>query len=91
MLSCFSRVQLFVTLQTLAHQAPLSIGFSRQEYWTGLPWPPPGNLPDTGIEPMSLASTALGGRYLPAELLGKPWFLRRHRDLTRKDAQFALM
>ena len=76
---------------TVASQALLSMEFSRQEYWSGLPFPSPGNLPDTGIEPMSLASTALGGRYLPAELLGKPWFLRRHQDLTRKDAQFALM
>ena len=39
MLSHFSRVQLFVTLSTVAHQAPLSVGFSRQEYWSGLPWP----------------------------------------------------
>ena len=43
-LSCFSRVQLFATLWTLAHQAPLSMGFSRQEYWSGLPGPPLGDL-----------------------------------------------
>ena len=48
MLSCFSCV--FATLWTVAHQAPLSIGFSRQEYWSGLPYPPPGDLPDPGIE-----------------------------------------
>ena len=58
-LSHFSRVQLFVTLWTVAHQAPLSLGFSRQEYWSGLPYPPPGNLPDSGIEPMSPAAPAL--------------------------------
>ena len=52
----FSRVQLLVTV-TL--QAPLSMGFSRQEYWSGLPCPPPGDLPDPGIEPASLASPAL--------------------------------
>ena len=48
-----SRVQLFVTPWTVAHQAPLSMGFSRQEYWSGLPFPSPGDLPDPGIEPGS--------------------------------------
>ena len=47
----FSRVLLFVTLWTVAYQAPLSVGFSRQEYWSGLPFPSPGDLPDPGIEP----------------------------------------
>ena len=46
-------VRLIVTLWTVAHQAPLSVGFSRQEYWSGLPCPPPGDLPDAGIEPRS--------------------------------------
>ena len=54
LLSRFTRVQLFVTPWTIAHQAPLSTGFSRQEYWSGLPCPPPGDLPDSGIEPMLL-------------------------------------
>ena len=58
-LSHFSRVQLFVTLWTVAHQASLSMGFSRQEYWSGLPCPSPGDLPDTGIKPTSLMSSAL--------------------------------
>ena len=49
-----SRVQLFGTPWTIARQAPLSMGFPRQEYWTGLPFPPPGDLPDPGIEPVSL-------------------------------------
>ena len=53
MLSCFSRVWLFVTLWTVAHQALLSMGFSRQEYWTGFPCPPPGGLPNPGIAPRS--------------------------------------
>ena len=44
--------------------APLSMGFSRQEYWSGLPFPPPGGLPDAGIEPMSLVSLALAGKFL---------------------------
>ena len=48
-----SRVQLFVTPWTIAHQAPLSMGFSRQEYWSGLPFPSPEDLPDPGIEPRS--------------------------------------
>ena len=49
-----SRVRLFVTLWTAAYQAPLSMGFSRQEYWSGLPCPPPGDLPNTGIKPRLL-------------------------------------
>ena len=55
--SRFCRVRLFGTLWTETHQAPLSMGFSRQEYWTGLPCPPPGDLSDPGIEPVSLTST----------------------------------
>ena len=56
--SCFSPVQLFVIPWTIALQAPLSMGFSRQEYWSGLPCPP-GDLPDPGIKLMSLVSPAL--------------------------------
>ena len=52
-LSCFSPEQI---LWTAAHQAPLSTGFSRQEYWSKLPCPPPGDLPNPGIEPVSLVS-----------------------------------
>ena len=63
MLSRFSCVQLFVTLWTVAHQAPLSMGFSRQEYWSGLPCPPPGDLPDPGMESASLMSPALAGMF----------------------------
>ena len=55
-LSHFRHVWLFVTLWTVAYQVPLSMGFSRQEYWSGLPCPPPGDLPDTGIKPSSPAS-----------------------------------
>ena len=50
-----SRVQLFVTPRTVAHQGPLSVEFSRQGYWNGLPFPPSGNLPNPGIEPESPA------------------------------------
>ena len=59
MLSCFSHVRLFVILWTVAHQAPLSMGFSRQKYWSELPCPPPRDLPNPGVEPMSLSSPAL--------------------------------
>ena len=58
-----SRIRLFVTPWTVAHQAPLSIEFSRQEYWSGLPFPPPGNLPNPGIEPTFLISPALAGGF----------------------------
>ena len=53
-----------VSLWTVAHQAPLSMGFSRQEYWTGLPVPPPEDLPKPRIGPTSLISTALVDRFL---------------------------
>ena len=59
----------FVTQQTEAHQAPLSMGFPRQEYWSGLPCPPVGALPDPGIEP---ASPALASGFFTTEPLGKP-------------------
>ena len=62
-LSCFSRVQLFVTPWTIARQAPLSTGFSRQEHWSGLPCPPPGNLPNPGIESTFLMSPAQAGKF----------------------------
>ena len=51
MLSCFHHVQLFATPWSIARQAPLSMGFSRQEYWSLLPFPAPGDLPDPGVEP----------------------------------------
>ena len=57
-----SRVRLFATPWTVPRQAPLSMGFSRQEYWTGLPFPSPGHLPNPGIESASLASSELAGR-----------------------------
>ena len=63
MLNCFSHVQLFAILWTIARQAPLSMGFSRQEYWTGLPCRPPGDLPDPGIKLISLRSPALSGGF----------------------------
>ena len=64
-----SQVRLFVTPRTAAYQAPPSMGFSRQEYWSGVPLPSPGDLPDPGIEPVSLA---LAGGFFTTESLGKP-------------------
>ena len=71
-LSHFSWVWLFVTLWTVACQAPLSMGFSRQEYWSGLPYSPPGDLPDPGMEPVTPASPALQADSFPTEPPGKP-------------------
>ena len=62
-LSQFSHVRLFATLWTVVCQAPLSMGFSRQESWSGLPCPPPGDLPDPVIEPASLMSPAMAGGF----------------------------
>ena len=56
----------------VARQAPLSMGFPRQEYWSGLLFPPPRDLPDPGIEPTSLVSPALAGRLFPLHNLGTP-------------------
>ena len=65
-------VQLFVTSWTIVHQAPLSMGFSRQEHQSGLPCPPPVNLPDPGIEFKSPASPALQVDFLSLVPVGKP-------------------
>ena len=69
MLSRFSRVCLFATLWTVARQAPLSMEFSRQEYWSGLPCPSPGYLPDPGIEPSSLMSSVLEGNFFTSSAM----------------------
>ena len=63
LLSRISRVRLCATLWTAARQAPLSMGFPRQEYWSGLPCPPPRDLADPGIKSTSLMSPALGVRF----------------------------
>ena len=72
MLSHFSRVQLFETLWTVAQQTPLSMRFSRQEYWSGLPCSPLGALPDPGTEPVSLMSLALADRFFTARATWEP-------------------
>ena len=72
LLSHFSHIRFFPTLWTITHQAPLSIGFSRPELWSGLPFPPPRDLPDPGIKPASLASPALADGFFTTEPLGRP-------------------
>ena len=72
MLSRFSHVRLFVTPWTIARQAPLSIGFPRQEYWSVLSCPPPGDLPDAGIKPTTPAASALQVDSLPLSHWGSP-------------------
>ena len=78
-----SRVRLFAAPWTVAYQAPPSMGFSRQEYWSGLPFPSPGDLPNSGIEPRS---PALQTDALPSEVPGKP--LNGHEfELTLGDGE----
>ena len=77
-----SRVRLFVTLWTVAHQAPPSMGFSRQEYWSGLPFPLPGDLPNPGIESRSpaLQADALTSEP-PAKLYSYTWYQKSQEFL----------
>ena len=67
-----SHVRFFATPWTVARQAPLSMGFSQQGYWSGLPFPPLGDLPSPGIRPRSPESLALAGGIFTIELAGKP-------------------
>ena len=69
-----SRAQLFVTPWTVPYQAPLSMEVSKQEYWSGLPFPSLADLPNPGVKPMSLADSALAGRFLTTEQPEKPKF-----------------
>ena len=72
MLSRFNCVRLFATPWAVAREAPLPVEFSRQEYWSGLLFPLPGDLPDPGNEPKALVSLALQADSLPSEPPGKP-------------------
>ena len=83
-----SRVQLFATSCTVAHQAPLSMEFSKQESWSGLPCPPPGDLPDPGMEHASLMSPTLAGGSLP--LARKPWLMYTYVRLKNQTLQSPL-
>ena len=95
MLSCFNHVQLFVIPWSVAHQAPLSMGFSWQEYWSQAPFPPPGDLPDQEIKPTSLKSSALAGGFLPVVPPGKPifdiHFLLSSQTLSSAEMRYGLM
>ena len=71
-LNCFSPIRLIATLWTVAHQTPLFIGLSQQEWWSGVPFPTPEDLPDPGIKPPSLASPALESRFYTTNPPGKP-------------------
>ena len=75
-LSHFSRIRLFATLWTVARQVSLSMGFCRQEYWDGLPCPPPEDLPTPGIEPTSLKPPTLAEGFL---ISSATWGARRTR------------
>ena len=76
-----SHVRLFATLWTVAHHAPLSMGFSRQEYWSGLLFPSPGDLPDPGIEP---GSPALQADALTSEPPGKHKYLTKNKKTLKQ-------
>ena len=83
MLVSLSRVQLFATPWTVAQQAPPSMKFSRQGYWSGLPFPSPGDLPDPGIEP---GSPALQADALPSEPPRKPEIIfKKFKIIEKKD------
>ena len=77
-LSRFSHAQLFVTLWTVAHAVPLSMGFFRQEYWSELPCPPPGDLPDSGMELTSVTSSALAGGFFTSRATWKVSFVSHY-------------
>ena len=101
MLSHFSRVWLFVTLWTVALKPPLSMGFSRQDYWSGLPRPLSGDLPDPGIEPSSLMSPALGGGFFTTSAMTvildnalsflPPWLSSLNPWLANTQSRWALL
>ena len=71
---------LYATPWTVARQAPLSMGFSQQESWSGLPFPPPGDLPIPGVEPTPPVSPALEGRFFTTEPPGKPSIFSRKEE-----------
>ena len=72
-LSYFNHIQLFATPWTVAHQAPLSMGFSRQEYWGGVLCPPPGYLPNPGIELMPLVSPTSANGFFTTSATWEAW------------------
>ena len=89
MLSHFIHIWPFATLWTRAHRASLSMGFSRQEYWSGLPCLPPGDLPDPGIEPSSLKSPALAGGLFTTSTTWEVWSLLKGSQICNRKALLA--
>ena len=87
-LSHFSCVRLFATPRAVTHQAPLSMGFSRQEYWSGLPCLPPGTLPDPVVKPVSLMSPALAGRFFTSSTTWEPHFIHSSGCVSTPVFQF---
>ena len=87
----FSCVELFASLWTVAHVAPLFLGFCRQEYWSGLPCPPPGDLPNSGIEPTSPASPALAGRFFTTRATWEVWITILRLSLTCASTRMSKM
>ena len=85
-----SCLTLFVISWTVVHQASLSMGFSRQEYWSGLPFPSPGDFPEPGIKPGSPVSPALQADSLPSESPGKPCSTETCCELKSKGASHSL-
>ena len=89
-LSLFSHVHLCATLWTVACQAPLSMGCSRQEYWSGLPCPPPGDLSDPGIESMSLTSPALAGKFFTTSTTWEAIYIHENSLILRINFKYWL-
>ena len=90
-LCMLSHVQLFVTPCAVVCQVSLFMGFRRQEYWSGLPFPSPGDLPDPGIEPASPISPSLAGRFFTTVPLVKPTVVRvRVRVRVRVSVRFSV-
>ena len=91
MLSQFSRVWLWATLWTVDCQAPLSTGFPRQGYWSGLPCLPPGGLPDPGIEPVCLTSPALAGRFFTTGATSIDTYMHIHTHILYSVLSFVFI
>ena len=90
MQSRFNHFWLFATLWAVAHQAPLSLGFSRQEYWSGMPCPPLGDLSDPGIKPMSLVFPALAGKLFTTSTTWEAQKKNRQNQSTEVEVRLIL-
>ena len=88
MLSCFSHLQLSAILWTISHQPSLSMRFSRQEYWSGLPCPPPRDLPDPGIESTSLMCRVLAGAFFTISVTWEPTYIYIYTYIYTSESLF---